>query len=55
MVYYPIIIQLLQVHSWSVYHVTDQFGGNDADISDKVVGELCHFDMYTHLSLLVAV
>lgn len=32
-------IQLLQVHSWSVYHVTDDFRGSDGDISEKVIGE----------------
>ena len=32
-------IQLLQVHSWSVYHVTDQYRGSDTEISAEVIGE----------------
>ena len=45
-------IQLLQVHSWSVYHVTDQYRGNDTEISAEVIGEY-HYYMILNVCLFV--
>lgn len=45
-------IQLLQVRSWSVYHVTDQYRGNDTEISAEVIGEY-HYYMILNVCLFV--